>query len=88
MQLGESFFARKFNLTERDLDRYLGEALSAGGDYADLYFEYLITTSIVVDESIVKSATQGTTLGRRHPRHRGRAHRVRLQRRPQPGEDS
>jgi TldD protein len=63
MQLGESFFARKFNLTERDLDRYLGEALSAGGNYADLYFEYLVTTSIVVDESIVKSATQGTTLG-------------------------
>jgi TldD protein len=63
MQFCESFFARKFGLTERDLDRYLGEALSAGGDYADLYFEYLVTTSIVVDESIVKSATQGATLG-------------------------
>ena len=63
MQFSESFFARKFGLTERDLDRYLGEALSAGGDYADIYFEYLITTSISMDESIVKSATQGTTLG-------------------------
>lgn len=63
MQFSESFFARKFGLTERDLDRYLGEALSAGGDYADLYFEYLVTTSISMDESIVKSATQGATLG-------------------------
>src|SRR5918912_1595905 len=63
MQFSDSFFARRFGLTERDLDRYLGEALSAGGDYADLYFEYLVTTSITVDESIVKSATQGTTLG-------------------------
>lgn len=63
MQLSESFFARRFGLIERDLERYLGEALSAGGDYADLYFEYLVTTSISVDESIVKSATQGTTLG-------------------------
>ncbi len=63
MQFSESFFAHKFGLTERDLDRYLGDALSAGGDYADLYFEYLITTSISVDESIVKSATQGATLG-------------------------
>ncbi len=63
MQFNESFFARKFGITERDLDRYLGEALSAGGDYADLYFEYLVTTSIFIDESIVKSATQGATLG-------------------------
>lgn len=63
MRFSESFFARKFGVTERDLDRYLGEALSAGGDYADIYFEYLSTTTISVDESIVKSATQGTTLG-------------------------
>jgi TldD protein len=63
MQFSESVFARKFSLTPRDLDRYLGEALSGGGEYADLYFEYLITTSISMDESIVKSATQGTTLG-------------------------
>jgi TldD protein len=63
MQFSESFFARRFGITERELDRYLGEALSAGGKYADLYFEYLVTTSISVDESIVKSATQGTTLG-------------------------
>ncbi len=63
MRFSDSFFASKFGLTERDLDRYLGEALSAGGDYADLYFEYLVTTSITVDESIVKSATQGTTVG-------------------------
>ncbi len=47
----------------RDLERYLGAALSAGGDYADLYFEYLTTTSISVDESLVKSATQGISAG-------------------------
>jgi TldD protein len=63
MQFSDSFFARKFAITERDLDRYLSEAMSAGGDYADLYFEYLVTTSIMMDESIVKSATQGTSLG-------------------------
>ncbi|MBS1872728.1 MAG: metalloprotease TldD [Acidobacteria bacterium] len=63
MPFSESFFARKFGVTERDLNRYLAEAMSAGGDYADIYFEYLSTTTISVDESIVKSATQGTTLG-------------------------
>jgi len=63
MGFPESFFATKFGITEHDLQRYLGEALSAGGDYADLYFEYLATTSITIDESIVKSANQGVTLG-------------------------
>jgi len=63
MSFSESFFARKFGVTERDLEGHLAEALSAGGDYADLYFEYLATSSISIDESIVKSATQGVTLG-------------------------
>jgi len=38
-------------------------ALSAGGDYADLYFEYLSSTSLMVDESMVKSASQGISAG-------------------------
>lgn len=63
MKFSESFFARKFGITERDLENWLGEALSRGGDYADLYFEYLATTSISIDESIVKSATQGVSMG-------------------------
>ena len=63
MGISESFFAQKFGITAHDLENYLGEALSGGGDYADLYFEYLVTTSISMDESIAKSATQGATLG-------------------------
>ncbi len=56
-------FGAQFGITEHDLERYLSEALSAGGDYADLYFEYLSTSSIGIDEGIVKSATEGVTLG-------------------------
>lgn len=63
MKLSESFFGQKFGITEQDLERYLGEALSGGGDYADLYFEYLATSSLSIDESIVKSATQGVSVG-------------------------
>jgi TldD protein len=63
MGISDSFFATRFNITERDLERYLDEALSRGGDYADLYFEYLATSAISMDESIVKSATQGVSLG-------------------------
>ena len=59
----ELYFFEKFGLTERLLERCLGEALSAGGDYADLYFESIASTSISVDESLVKSASQGVSSG-------------------------
>ncbi len=57
------YFFEKFGLTERLLERCLGEALSAGGDYADLYFESVTATALGVDEQIVKSASQGTSAG-------------------------
>ena len=57
------FFFQHYGLTERDLERYLAAALSAGGDYSDLYFEYLSSTSLMVDESMVKSASQGISVG-------------------------
>jgi TldD protein len=63
MNFSESFFALKFGIQTRDLENYLSEALSEGGDYADLYFEYVATSAISIDESIVKSATQGVSLG-------------------------
>jgi TldD protein len=61
--LSNSFFGQKFGITEHDLDSYLSDALSGGGEYADLYFEYLSTSRLSIDESIVKSAVQGVTLG-------------------------
>src|SRR5580692_8847866 len=63
MQYSGSFFAQRFQITRRDLETHLAEALSQGGDYADLYFEYLATSSISIDESMVKSATQGVSMG-------------------------
>ncbi len=63
MPLSDSFFGQKFGITEHDLESYLSEALAAGGDYADLYFEYLATSQLSIDESIVKSAVQGVSLG-------------------------
>ena len=57
------FFFEHYGLTQPDLERYLAAALSAGGEYADLYFEYLSSTSLMVDESMVKSASQGISAG-------------------------
>jgi TldD protein len=63
MQFSQSIFAERFQITRRDLENYLSEALSHGGDYADLYFEYMATSSISIDESMVKSASQGVSVG-------------------------
>jgi TldD protein len=63
MTENQNLFFQKFSITPLDLQHYLAEALSAGGDYADLYFEYVASTSISVDESIVKSASQGISAG-------------------------
>src|SRR6266436_617863 len=63
MTQNQTLFFHKFGITPNDLERYLAEALSAGGDFADLYFEYSTTTSITLDESMVKSASQGISAG-------------------------
>src|SRR5260370_34478934 len=63
MGFTESFFASRFGITCGDLESYLAEALSNGGDYADVYFEYLSTSHISIDESMVKSAAEGVSLG-------------------------
>src|SRR5215475_13891008 len=63
MELTKSIFFEKYNITTRDLEAYLSEALSRGGDYADLYFEYRINHAIVLEEQIIKSATKGVNLG-------------------------
>jgi len=63
MELNKSIFFEKHNVTTTNLEAYLSEALSRGGDYADLYFEYRINHSIVLEEQIIKSAAKGVNLG-------------------------
>ncbi len=59
----DRFFFERYGLTEADLERYLAAALSEGGDYADLYFEHTTVSSVLLDESLVKTATEGITMG-------------------------
>jgi TldD protein len=63
MSQSRKFFEEKYGVTDADLETYLGEALSAGGDYADLYFEYQASSSISLDESLVKGISQGVSAG-------------------------
>ena len=59
----DRFFFERFGLTEANLSSYLGAALSEGGEYADLYFEHTTSSSLLVDESLVKTATEGISMG-------------------------
>ncbi len=44
-------------------EKLLGIALSRGGDYADLFFEYRAAGGFVFDEGILKNASRGVAMG-------------------------
>src|SRR5512142_1370552 len=44
-------------------NRLLSLALEAGGDYADIYFEFRVSADYVLEEEQVKSLGRGITLG-------------------------
>ena len=58
-----SFFTEHFNLTVSDIENLLSTALSKGGDYADLYFEYSVSSNLNLEEQIIKSANRSVTQG-------------------------
>jgi TldD protein len=57
------FFTGKFNISISDIESLLSVALSRGGDYADLYFEYTTLNSLNLEEQIVKSANRASRQG-------------------------
>ena len=57
------YFFDTLGLSARLLERCLGEALSAGGEFADLYFEAVTSSSLGMDEGIVKTASEGISVG-------------------------
>ena len=58
-----AFFATRFGIDERVLEELLGLALSQGGDYADLYFEYRENGSLLFEEQAIKRASGGILQG-------------------------
>src|SRR5690349_4547099 len=57
------FFTSRFNITVEEIGRLLGIALSKGGEYADLYFEYRINNAVNLEEQLVKAATKSISQG-------------------------
>ena len=46
-----------------EMERLLGLALDRGGDFADLYFEHDRSSSLLLEEGILRTATAGVTCG-------------------------
>src|SRR5688572_30589291 len=45
------------------MERLLSLALGRGGDFADLYFEHHRTSSLMMEEGIIRNASVGVTCG-------------------------
>jgi len=58
-----SFFTEHFGVSESDMQNILTAALSKGGDFSELYFEYKIANSVVMAEDIIKNTSENITLG-------------------------
>ena len=59
----QTFFTNNFNLTVSDIEKLLAVALSRGGEYADLYFEYAVLSNLSLEEQLIKSANRAITQG-------------------------
>ncbi len=52
-----------FKVDKAEMDKLLATCLSRGADFADLFFEYTITSTLSFEEDMVKSARRGIVQG-------------------------
>ncbi len=57
------FFEEKFGISSEIMKKILDAALSRGGDFADLFFEYKQANSVVMEDDIIKESTENIILG-------------------------
>jgi TldD protein len=60
---GEELFASRFGVTREDMRKVLEAALSKGGDFADLFFEYRLANGVVMEDDIIRESQEDVTLG-------------------------
>ena len=59
----KNLFHDVFGIDTRRIENLLSTALDSGGDYADVYLEYDVLNSIVLDEQTVKTAGLSVSMG-------------------------
>lgn len=58
-----SFFNDRFGVTPEDMRKILEIALTKGGEFSELFFEYRIINSVSMEEDIIKESSQRIILG-------------------------
>jgi len=58
-----TLFEERFGITREQMKTILALALSKGGDFSELYFEYKIRNSVRMEEDIIKDSSENITLG-------------------------
>src|SRR5215212_4970956 len=60
---GSSLLDSYFHVTKADIGKVLASTVSKGAEFADVFFEYRITSNLQFEEDIVKSARRGIIQG-------------------------
>ena len=58
-----NIFTQRFGVQNVDMKKILSVALSKGGSFSELFFEYTTTNSVMMEEGIVKTAAEDISLG-------------------------
>lgn len=58
-----AFFEERFGVSSEDMRKILEIALSKGGEFSELFFEYRITNSVRMEEDIIKDSSENISLG-------------------------
>ena len=61
--IGNKMLQTNFGFTKEDLNKLLLVALSKGGDFSELYFEYIKNNSVAMEEGLIKSSSEYISLG-------------------------
>jgi len=60
---GASLLDTYFHVTKADINKVITSTLAKGAEFADVFFEYRISTNLSFEEDIVKSARRGIVQG-------------------------
>jgi TldD protein len=58
-----TFFEEHFGVSQEDMKKILEIALSKGGEFSELFFEYRVQNSVSMEEDIIKDSSENITLG-------------------------
>ena len=58
-----TLFEKRFGVTQNDIKKLLNIALSRGGEFSELYFQYQISNSLNMEEGIIKETSENVSVG-------------------------